>query len=194
MALAKALIKSIALRAENPDPAAILVRANAEIGRDNPESLFVTAFAGLLDTRTGGFAFCNAGHEPPFAVLPQGSLELVEHAGGPPLCVIDGFEYPSGYRALAPNEWLCVVTDGVTEAMNPRAELYGTGRLKRLLNGMAGAEPQEIVTAIAGDVRHFADGAEQSDDVTLLCMRWNGAATGALASTDYGLGREATEY
>jgi serine phosphatase RsbU (regulator of sigma subunit) len=193
MALSKALIKSIALRAENPDPAAILVRANAEIGRDNPESLFVTAFAGLLDTRTGGLAFCNAGHEPPFAGLPEGSVELVEHAGGPPLCVIEGFEYPSGYRALAPHEWLCVVTDGVTEAMSPSAELYGAGRLNALLNGMTRGEPQDLVTAIATDVRRFANGAEQSDDVTLLCVRWNGMAHGALASNDYGLRRETAE-
>jgi serine phosphatase RsbU (regulator of sigma subunit)/CHASE2 domain-containing sensor protein len=184
MALAKALIKSIALRAANPDPGAILVRANAEIGRDNTESLFVTVFAGLLDTRTGSLAFCNAGHAPPLACAPNGSPEVVEHAGGPPLCVIEGFEYPSGHLSLARGEWLCVVTDGVTEAMNPRAEFYGAARLKTLLEREQSGAPEVIVAAIAEDVRRFSGSAEQSDDLTLLCVRWNGAAGAGLASKE----------
>jgi serine phosphatase RsbU (regulator of sigma subunit) len=187
MALAKALIKSIALRADNPDPGAILVRANAEIGRDNKESLFVTVFAGLLDTRTGTLSFCNAGHAAPLACAPEGSPEVVEHAGGPPLCVIEGFEYPSAHRSLARGEWLCVATDGVTEAMNPRAEFYGAARLKEVLERNRSAAPDAIVAAVTEDVRRFAAAAEQSDDLTLLCVRWNGAPGGGFAPKDYEL-------
>jgi serine phosphatase RsbU (regulator of sigma subunit) len=184
MALAKALIKSIALRAENPDPGAILVRANAEVGRDNMESLFVTVFAGLLDTRTGTLAFCNAGHAAPLACAPEGSPEIVEHAGGPPLCVIEGFEYPSAHRSLMRGEWLCVVTDGVTEAMNPGGEFYGAARLMELLERHRSEAPDAIVAAVAEDVRRFTGTAEQSDDLTLLCVRWNGVPGGALAPKD----------
>jgi serine phosphatase RsbU (regulator of sigma subunit) len=184
MALAKALIKSIALRAENPDPGAILVRANAEVGRDNMESLFVTVFAGLLDTRTGTLAFCNAGHAAPLACAPEGSPEVVEHAGGPPLCVIEGFEYPSAHRSLIRGEWLCVVTDGVTEAMNPGGEFYGAARLIGLLERHRSEAPDAIVAAVAEDVRRFAGTAEQSDDLTLLCVRWYGAPGGGLAPKD----------
>ncbi len=184
MALSKSLLKSIALRAESLDPGAILLRASAEISRDNPESLFVTAFAGILDTRTGGLAFCNAGHEPPLACIPGGAPEIVEHAGGPPLCVIEGFDYPTGHRALAPGEWLCVVTDGVTEAMNPHNELYGAARLKALLGRLSSASPDAVVAAISDDVRRFAGTAEQSDDVTLLCVRWNGVTDTALAPSE----------
>jgi adenylate cyclase len=184
MALAKSLIKSIALRAENADPGAILVRANAEISRDNPESLFVTVFAGVLDTRTGSLAYSNAGHEPPLALPPGGAVLAVEHAGGPPLCVIDGFEYPTGHRDLAVGEWLCVATDGVTEAMNAGRGLYGAQRLRAVLGRMDGASPQSVVQEVAADVHRFAEGAEQSDDLTLLCVRWNGAAHAGLASKD----------
>jgi serine phosphatase RsbU (regulator of sigma subunit) len=193
MALAKALIKSIALRADNPDPGAILVRANAEIGRDNTESLFVTVFAGVLDTRTGSLAFCNAGHAAPLACAPEGSPEIVEHAGGPPLCVIEGFEYPSGHRSLMRGEWLCVVTDGVTEAMNPRGEFYGAARLMELLERNRPAAPDAMVAAVAEDVRRFAGTAEQSDDLTLLCVRWNGAPSGSLAPKDEDLLDDAIE-
>jgi serine phosphatase RsbU (regulator of sigma subunit) len=181
MALAKSLIKSIALRAENADPGAILVRANAEISRDNPESLFVTVFAGVLDTRTGSLAYSNAGHEPPLAFPPGGTTQTVEHSGGPPLCVIEGFEYPTGHRDLAAGEWLCVVTDGVTEAMNARRELYGAQRLRTVLGRMGSASAQSIVAQVAADVHRFAEGAEQSDDLTLLCAQWNGAAQTGLA-------------
>jgi serine phosphatase RsbU (regulator of sigma subunit) len=184
MALAKSLIKSIALRTDSADPGAIMVRANAEISRDNPESLFVTVFAGVLDTRTGSLAYCNAGHEPALALRPGGSLQVVEHAGGPPLCVIEGFEYPTGHRELAPGEWLCVVTDGVTEAMDPAQNLYGAGRLRDVLAAQDSAAPDQVVGRVVADVRSFTGGAEQSDDVTLLCVRWNGAGEAGLAPKD----------
>jgi adenylate cyclase len=105
MALAKSLIKSLALRADNPDPGAILTRASADIDRDNPESLFITAFAGLLDTRTGALQFCNAGHEPPLLCRDGAAPRPLEHEGGPPLCVVEGFEYPTGYHVLAPGRY-----------------------------------------------------------------------------------------
>ena len=189
MALAKSLIKSIALRADNADPGAILVRANAEISRDNPEALFVTVFAGLLDTRTGSLAYCNAGHEPPLSLRPGSGVELVEHAGGPPLCVIEGYEYPTGHRDLAPGETICVVSDGITEAMNPQRELYGAARLHAAAAADGVADPQSRVRTIAADVHRFAAHAEASDDLTLLCLRWNGpsdATIGTAEEEDFG--------
>ncbi len=177
MALSKSLLKSIALRAED-GPAAILERANAEISRDNPESLFVTAFAGVLDARTGSLAFCNAGHEPPVVARPGEAPERVMQSGGPPLCVVHGYAYASGQLGLPQGGWLCVVTDGVTEAMNERGELYGAARLVSVLRGLESAAPEAIIAALRDDVRRFAGHAEQSDDLTLLCVRWNGAPSG----------------
>jgi len=172
MALSKSLLKSIALRGGR-DPAEIFNQANAEISRDNPESLFVTAFAAILDARTGRLAFCSAGHEPPVACQPNGTPQRLMHSGGPPLCVVRDFVYTSSTLDLAPGGWLCAVTDGVTEAMNPRRELYGSARLLGVLAALAGAAPQQIVTAVRDDVRRFAADAEQSDDVTLICVRRN---------------------
>jgi adenylate cyclase len=177
MALSKSLLKSIALRQGDADPGAMLTLANAEIGRDNPESLFVTAYAGVLDTRTGGLAFSNAGHEPAMSLREGSPPDVLEHAGGPPLCVIEGFLYPSAHRQLSPGETLCVVTDGVTEAMNPRGELYGSRRARQLFAAQVDATPKKLVEALAADVARFADGAEQADDVTLLSVRWNGYRT-----------------
>jgi len=175
MALSKTLLKSAARRVD--DVGGLLVRANAEVSRENPESLFVTAFVGLLDVRTGLLEFSNAGHEPPFARTPGGAVERLRHAGGPPLCVLENYAYPVEHRALAAGEWLCVVTDGVTEAMNAAHELYGAARLRAVLEALpAAVAPSEVLAAVRADVGRFVGSAEASDDLTLLCVRWNGAA------------------
>jgi CHASE2 domain-containing sensor protein/serine phosphatase RsbU (regulator of sigma subunit) len=173
MALSKTLLKSAARRAG--DLGALMVRANAEVSRENPESLFVTAFAGILDARTGRLEFCNAGHEPPFARRADGSLQRIEHSGGPPLCVVEDYSYPVEHRALAPGEWICVVTDGVTEAMNVRGELYGAQRLGAVLRAVPqNAAPSDVLATVRADVRAFVGVAVPSDDLTLLCVKWNG--------------------
>ena len=168
MALSKSLLKSIALRGAR-DPAEIFNRANAEISRDNPESLFVTAFAAIFDARNGQLLMCSAGHEPAVLGQPGAAPERLMHSGGPPLCVIRDYRYSSSEVQLAPGGWLCAVTDGVTEAMNERAELYGSARLLETLRGLS--EPWAIVAAVQDDVRRFARQAEQSDDLTLMCVR-----------------------
>jgi serine phosphatase RsbU (regulator of sigma subunit) len=178
MALSKTLLKSAARRVD--DVGALMVRANAEVSSENPESLFITAFAGLLDVHTGMLEFSNAGHEPPFACAPGGRLERLEHSGGPPLCVIENYAYPVQHRALAAGEWICVVTDGVTEAMNAAGELYGAARLRAVLGALpASIGPSELLAAVRADVGRFVGAAEASDDLTLLCVRWNGAVATA---------------
>jgi adenylate cyclase len=172
MALAKSLLKSIALR-HGVDPGAILVQASAEIARDNAESFFVTAFAGILDARSGTLAFCNAGHEPPYLCRPGRPPERLEHSGGPPLCVVEGFTYASARCTLAPGESVCVLTDGVTEAMDRAGALYGRTRLPPLLEKVE--DPQTMLSRVREDVRRFTDSTEQVDDLTLLCVRFNGA-------------------
>jgi len=170
MALSKSLVKSIALR-DSGDPAKILERASAEIGRDNRESLFVTAFAGVLDARTGELAFCNAGHEPPVASLIGETPQRLAESGGPPLCVIEGYAYASSRIQLGRGGWICVVTDGVTEAMNERGELYGSARLLAVLRDQR--DPAGILQTVHDEVHAFGGKAQQSDDLALLCVRWN---------------------
>jgi adenylate cyclase len=173
MALSKTLLKSAAGRVE--DIGGLMVRANAEVSRENPESLFVTAFAGILDARTGELQFCNAGHEPPFTRAPGGRLGRLVHEGGPPLCVVEEFAYPTARSTLAPGEWVCVVTDGVTEAMNAAGELYGAARLRGVLDSLAhDVEPQAMLAAVRADVGRFVGLAEPSDDLTLMGLRWRG--------------------
>jgi len=176
MAVSKALCKSAALRREQPIED-LLREANSEIARENPESLFVTVFAGVLNAKTGRLEYCNAGHEPPFVHTPDGKIVRLTEGGGPPLCVLDGFAYVAAEYSMEPRGIACVVSDGVTEAMNEKGELYGTERLERALRlgGDAGS-PAGIVDAIKADVSRFVGSAEVADDLTLLVLRWNDAS------------------
>ena len=180
MALSKSLLKSVALR-EPDDAGRILSRANTEIARENPESLFTTAFAGLLDLDSGSMTLASAGHEPPFLRRADGALERLEPSGEPPMCIVESFEYTTRQRALQPGEWLCFVTDGVTEAMNAKGELYGAERLEKILaRQREEVAPAAVLTDVRDDVRKFVGDTEQSDDLTMLCLRWSGP--GALPS------------
>ena len=174
MAVSKALCKSAALR-RGRRIEELLREANEEIARENPESFFVTVFAGVLDARSGRLEYCCAGHEPPFVLTAAGATERLGEGGGPPLCVLDGFAYTSATHSMNPREVLCVFSDGVTEAMNPAGELYGAGRLEAALRQHRdAAAPAAVVDAIKADVSRFVQNAEVADDLTLLVLRWNG--------------------
>ncbi|WP_229499861.1 SpoIIE family protein phosphatase [Pseudoduganella ginsengisoli] len=181
MVVAKALSKSVALgMAAQPgmaiDMAAIINRANSELARENPEMLFVTCIAGILDVDTGEVTLCNAGHDAPRRVTAAGELERMQPADGPPLCVLEDFEYPVQHYQMAPGDSLCLTTDGISEAMNGQGELYGVERLDALLAHTHGLGPEALVAAVREDVRRHVGTAEPSDDLTLLVVRWNGSA------------------
>ncbi|HEX4782182.1 MAG TPA: CHASE2 domain-containing protein [Usitatibacter sp.] len=171
MAAAKSNLKSAALRGGTVGE--MLQRAQAEIERENSEQLFVTAFAAILDVRTGELQFSSAGHEPPFVRTPRGAPERFSTPEGPPLCVVPGFKYSTGGRRMQPGEWLCVVTDGATEAMDPSRSFFGVERLRASLSWMPeDVDPRELVRRLRDDVARFAAGAEPADDITLLALRW----------------------
>lgn len=175
MAVSKALCKSSALR-RGGDLAATMGEANAEISRDNAEALFVTAWAGVLDVATGHLDYCNAGHEPAWLLGNGGSgAQRLADGGGPPLCVIDDFPYEAASHVIGAGQMICLVTDGVTEAMNAAGELYGRQRLEAVLAAVnPKATAPEVGEAIRADVARFAAGAEASDDLTILIVRWHG--------------------
>jgi serine phosphatase RsbU (regulator of sigma subunit) len=176
MAVSKSLYKSAALRGPS-DVGAVMRAAHAEIARDNPEALFVTLFAGLLDLRNGLLSYCNAGHDEPLLVANDGrDIARLEGGDGPPLCVVEGFDYrPASYR-MRRGEALCAVTDGVTEAMDAAGNLFGRRQLAALLGEQAArSRPRELVGLIENAVRRHAGDTEQNDDITIMVLRWNGA-------------------
>ena len=180
MAVSKALYKSAALRMEHSaDIGEVMRAANVEIARDNPEMLFVTVFAAILDLRNGELNWCNAGHDSPFCLRPGNKNPTrLEGDSGPPLCVIDGYAYRSERYLLLAGEALCLFTDGVTEAMNADNELYGRQRMFSVLRASnSKADAMQLVNAVRDDVRAFVSNTERSDDLTILALRWQRGGT-----------------
>lgn len=173
MALCKATIKAAAMSAGG-SPAVALQRAATDIERDNPETFFVTVFAATLEPANGRLEYCNAGHEPPFMRRPGGRLIRLPAADRPPIGVPEKFAFIAHAIQLVPGEWLCAVTDGVTEAMDASGALYGVRRLEQIL-GTLGPQvsAQEITAAVRDDVKRFVAEAGASDDLTLLALRWS---------------------
>ena len=178
MVISKALYKSATLRRPDATIGELMRAANEEVSRDNPEMFFVTAFAGILDLRSGELAYCNAGQDSPYVLDPRRStLTRLSDGAGPPLCTVDNFDYGAGKRLLSPGELLCVVTDGVVDAQNPAGKRYGSDRLRAVLLRLQGdqATAGAAVDAVRADLRSFVDTAEPADDVTVLALRWMGS-------------------
>lgn len=173
MAVTKALAKSVALRGVAVSVGEIVSLANHELVRENPEALFVTLVAGVIDVDSGRVEICNAGHDAPWVLSAQ-TLRRIEGEGGPPLCMIEDFIYPSISLQLQPGETLCVVTDGITEALDVAGARYGVARVEALLERIKGASADALVAALREDVRGFVGAAEPADDLTLLALRWAG--------------------
>lgn len=174
MALSKALSKSVLLR-EGHDLGAAVTRLNDEIARDNSENMFVTMLFGVLDTRSGQLDLCNAGHENPYLINIQGSVELVDIDGGPPLSVAPGFEYDAETLMLNYGESIVIVSDGITEAQSPTGDFFGHERLTAVLSDwQASSDVSGASNALLREVRAFENGAEATDDLTVLVFRYNG--------------------
>ena len=179
MAVSKALCKSVALRARDASIGDVMTRANIEIARENAGGLFVTAFIGVLDLRTGELAYCNAGHDDPVALHPSRSEPLRLAGGdGPPLCAVDDFRYVGATHQLEIGELVVLATDGLVEARNAVGELYGSARWNDAIRRTAAGGPNAhaFVDALRDDVATFVAGAEPADDVTVMVLRWMGPA------------------
>ncbi|MEO8856656.1 MAG: CHASE2 domain-containing protein [Burkholderiaceae bacterium] len=179
MAVTKALTRSFAARLPG-GPADILSAANSDLSRENVETLFVTLLLGVLDVDSGMLELVNAGHDAPWRLGADGALEQLvapDSVRGPPLCVLEDFDYQVQRIALRPGDRLCMVTDGITEATNAADELYGGARLHDALARM-GADPsaEDITRLVREDVGTFVAGAEASDDLAILVLHWVGPA------------------
>ena len=133
--------------------------------------VFVTAFIGVLDLRSGRLIYTSAGHEAPFVVGSDRGLRQLITEGGPPLGAVAGFLYPIDRDRIAPGEVLLLYTDGVTEAENADHTLYGRDRLTEALANGPANDARNLVATVIDDVHRFIGGSEPADDVTVLALR-----------------------
>ena len=169
MAVSRTLIKATGVHSLSS--AEVMAQSNDMLATESLESMFVTVFYGILDLETGRIDYTNAGHNPPYVVHPDGSVEALPTAGNMALGAFEGLPYKSGELTLEKGDTLVMFTDGVTEAENEVHEQLGEARLEALLPNYATASAAGIVEGIRSQVHNFAGEAPQSDDVTVLVIR-----------------------
>lgn len=169
MAVGKTLLKSTVHAVR--DPARALAMVNDELSADNDSCMFITAFCGILNLHSGHFTFANAGHNPPLVIARNGAAKYINRRPGPPLGAMQNIRYENMDVALADEEMLLLYTDGVTEAMNPKNEMFGEDRLRELSTKLKDSTAEKLVQEIVGNVHAHADGTDQSDDITVLAVR-----------------------
>ncbi|MGE4552876.1 MAG: SpoIIE family protein phosphatase [Desulfovibrionaceae bacterium] len=175
MAQAKTLLRAAASVGGSPSAADILNRANDELADGNEQCMFVTAQAAVLDPATGVLDIANAGHLPPWVYrAAKGEWTALELAPGRPLAVMEDAGFEGHALRLEPGDTVVLYTDGVTEAEDNQDRFYGDQRLaERLVQ--AGPDPSSILKELLADLERFAQGAEISDDITVLALRWRSA-------------------
>ena len=135
--------------------------------------MFVTVWAATLDWTTGVLTYVNAGHNFPLLRHGQGgSWEWLKKKCGLFLGTFDTAKYRQETIDLRPGDELILYTDGVNEAFSLDEEEYGNDRLDAFLAAHNNMRPEELVRALRGDVAAWAEGAEQSDDITILVMEY----------------------
>ena len=171
----KTLIKNLAI--EISDPKTLIEKINNQICDNNEQGFFVTMFACIVDTQTGKVAYINAGHNPPLIKRNNGKFKYLDICSNLILGAYSDFKYDIEETILNPDDVILLYTDGVTEALNSKEEMYGEMRFVKCLNGDTNNDLTDLKTFIQNikdEVRNFRSGHEQSDDITLLAFQYKG--------------------
>ena len=171
MMRAKTVIRDLAERGLEPDE--IFTIANEKLCENNDAGMFVTAWLGILNTKTGLMKFANAGHNPPLFKRNGEEFSYMKTRSGMLLAGMEGIRYRKNELQLVPGDKLYLYTDGVTEATDNNTELYGEQRLLDFVNSIEKVEPESICKLIKEDVDKFVGTAPQFDDITMLALNFD---------------------
>jgi sigma-B regulation protein RsbU (phosphoserine phosphatase) len=170
MAVCRTLIKATAHAGMSPE--ACLGRVNRVLASEEVSGMYVTVFYGVLDTRNGHVAYCNAGHNPPYVLRANGAVEPLAQIGGMVVGLFEHADYEAGQIVLGAGDALFTYTDGVTEATDPAGEEFTTSRLAPCLARCHGLGLDDVIRTVGADVAAFAGAAPQADDITMLALRY----------------------
>lgn len=148
-----------------------ITEANDRLCQGNEAEMFVTAWIGVLDLLTGEVDYVNAGHNPPVVSL-GGEVSYMKERGGLVLAGMEGIPYRQGSFVMRPDDIILLYTDGVTEAENEKLEQFGEEALQKWVETLGNVSSQEIVEYVRKRVKEHVAGYEQSDDITMLCVKF----------------------
>lgn len=134
-------------------------------------SKFITFFWGILDVKTYKFSFSNAGHNPPYLLRKNGSIEALEEGG----LILGVFKtitpYAESSVTFLPGDVLVMYTDGVSEAMNQNDDQFSEEKLEAILKESTHLSAKEIINRVQQALESHTRGTPQSDDITLLVLK-----------------------
>jgi len=167
MAVTRTLFHAIAANA-NPD--AVMNAINLTLSKNNESNMFVTLLIGVLNINTGIMQYCNAGHNPPVVIAPDGNCSWLELTPNLPVGVARNFLYQMQSITLLAGTALVLYTDGITEAENSKKELYSERRLMETINFNATLSSQELTEAILSNINNHIKENDHSDDIAILVI------------------------
>ena len=174
MMVSKILIRNRVQNGETPGEA--LRNVNNQLMEGNDAELFVTVWLAVVEISTGKGVEVNAGHEHPVLRRSDGDFELIKYRHSLAVAAMEDVRFKEREFQLYPGDTVFVYTDGVAEATNAKNEFYGTDRMLSILNQNPDAEPEEVLRGVMRGINTFVDGAEQFDDITMMCFRYHGPA------------------
>lgn len=169
VATCRSLMRAIGAKVATPSEC--VTQVNDLMCVDNPATMFVTLFYGVLNTRTGEVVYCNAGHNPPYILRKNGVIETTASAGGIAVGVMDGMDYETQTFTLAPGDIFISFTDGVTEATDANIELFTEQRLTDAIAAPTDGTCLMVTDVIYKAIDAFVKDAPQADDITMLVLK-----------------------
>jgi sigma-B regulation protein RsbU (phosphoserine phosphatase) len=168
MSVTHSMFRSFGSRESHP--ARIMQKINQAVCHGNDSSMFVTFFIGVLDLPTGRLHYCNAGHDTPqFIDNKANNLDVKSNI---PLGIDEDWFYEGQHAVLKPGNTLLLYTDGLTEAMDTKHNQFGLQRVKDTIEQHLSDAPQQLLDALHAACNEFVGGAEQSDDLTMLAVKF----------------------
>jgi sigma-B regulation protein RsbU (phosphoserine phosphatase) len=171
----------------HPSPAKALARVNQVISENNPSFMFTTLFVGILNLVNGELTYTNAGHEPPFLIRQDGSVEKLESCHGPAVGVVPEAQYQEAHVFCRAGDLFVAFTDGVTEAMDPEGNLFSEQGFLDILESGQFHDPETLIQLTFEEIFRFQSTAEQADDITLISFKYLGNPVEAEEYSEFSL-------
>ena len=169
--MAQATRLFLTLAKQEMSPAEICTRMNDALsGSDNENYMFVTFWLGLVDLTTGHLSFCNAGHNPPVIGCGGDDVAFLEMQPNVPIGIMPGMEYQGEEMENIKGRPFFIYTDGLNEAENKEKEEFSDARLIEILRNTSFSTSQQLVETLSAEVETHRNGAEPSDDLTMMCL------------------------
>ena len=169
MAVSRTLVRTVGMQGYSPEET--LRKSNELLASESVDCMFVTVFYAIYNIKTGNIQYCNGGHNSPYILRANGTIEQLPVSPNGIVGVVEGLEFKGAETHLDAGDTIIMYTDGVNEAINSQEEEYGDARMEETLKSLNGKTCREVIDGQLASVKAFAGEEEQSDDITIMAVR-----------------------